>query len=126
MSTSSPRPLVPLKKNDLAPPSKPRKLPSLSGVCAHTVKGTAIDEPRPARCRDVDVEGGSNAAHLAIEVGLEVVVVDEKEVWFAAEVPPAGEVVQRESVRDPAVKEPVDVAMELHQWCDTLLYGFGV
>src|SRR5829696_197772 len=98
----------------------------LVGVRAHALEGAAVDDDRPARGGDVDVEEGSDAAHLAIEVGLEVVVVDEQDVWFAMQVPPAGEVAQRRSVRDPAVKEPVDVATELHYRVDALRYSFGV
>ena len=41
----------------------------LVGVCTHTIEDTALNDARPERCGDVDVEEASDAAHLAIEVG---------------------------------------------------------
>jgi hypothetical protein len=52
----------------------------LVGPCAHAVERAALHDLRPERDGDINVQESGDAAHLVVEVGFEVVVMDEQDL----------------------------------------------
>ena len=73
------------------------------------VNVAALHLGRPGRVIDGNVEESRDPAHLAVEIGLEVVEVDEQHVGIAVMVPPGGNVVEEE----PTVEPPGEVVVEV-------------
>ena len=94
--------------------------------CTHAVEHAAVYDLRPERDRDRNVQESGNALHLVVEIGFEVVVIDEEDVGLATALPPRGDMVHRWGSGNPAIKELVDVAMKLHQRVDILCGCLGV
>jgi len=52
----------------------------LVGPCAHAVERAALHDLRPERDGDINVQESGDAAHLVVEVGFEVVAMDEQDL----------------------------------------------
>ena len=129
MSTPCQRPLVPLKRNVCAPPSKRLECTDFVSLCSHTAEGAAVHDLWPKCSRDINAQEIGNPAHRVIKVSFEVVVVDKQDIRLAAELPPRGNVAQQVAIGasgNPSIKEIVDVAMELYHRVEPLCDGFGI
>jgi hypothetical protein len=81
-----------VKRKLAAPPSKCQKVPISSPRARIDSKVHRSTTPGPFRCGYLDAEEGRDATHLARQVGLEIVVVQQEQIGEGAALPEGGDV----------------------------------